>query len=237
LALLTSARAETIITSFDNFKLDGVFSSWASATIVSLPTGYSVTASGFGSGYKALSPNLDATGETNIELTVTITGAGSPGSPVSGPIVSLVDADGTFYNYAWYGQTQGSHALRMDLSKPTFVSAAGSVPGLDISKLAFFHLQDDPGAYSGQYTITFELLRLTGAPLPRITTQSYDPNTQQFSLTWTSLSGKNYTVLYSPDLVTPFSSLVTDIPSAGSSTTAIVTLPSGDAGFLRVQQQ
>lgn len=236
-ALLTSATAETIITSFDNFNLDGVFPSWSSATIVSLPTGYSVTASGFGSGYKALTPNIDATGETNIELTVTITGAGSPGSPVSGPIVSLVDADGTFYNYAWYGQTQGSYVLRMDLNKPTFISAAGSVPGLDISKLAFFHLQDDPGAYSGQYTITFELLRLTGAPPPSITTQSYDPNTQQFSLTWTSLSAKNYTVLYSPDLVTPFSSLVTDIPSAGSSTTAIVTMPSGNAGFLRVQQQ
>lgn len=236
-ALLTSARAETIIASFDNFNLDGLFSSWASAAIASLPTGYSLTASGFGSGYKALTPNIDATGETNIELTVTIIGAGSPGSPVSGPIVSLVDADGTFYNYAWYGQTQGSHVLSMDLSKPTFISAPGSGSGLDISKLAFFHLQDDPGAYSGQYTITFELLRLTGAPPPSITSQSYDPNTQQFSLTWTSLPGKNYTVVYSPDLVAPFSPLLSDIPSSGSSTTSTVTIPSGDAGFLRVQQQ
>jgi len=236
-ALVTFANAETIITTFNNFNLDGLFPSWVSATISSLPTGYSITASGFGSGYKALTPNIDATGETNIELTVTITGAGSPGSPISGPIVSLVDADGTFYNYAWYGQTQGTHVLKANLTTPTFISAAGSIPGLDLSKLAFFHLQDDPGAYTGQYTITFELLRLTGAPAPSITTQSYDPTTLQFSLTWSSLPGKNYTTLYSPNVVTPFSPLVTDIPSGGSSTTTTVTMPSGDTGYLRVQQQ
>jgi hypothetical protein len=234
---LGSASADTIITTFDNFNLDGLFSSWSSATIASLPTGYSITASGYGSGYKAINPNLDATGETNLELTVNLTGAGSPGSPVSGPIVSLVDADGTFYNYAWYGQPQGAHLLNASLAAPTFTTAPGSLSGLDLSKLAFFHLQDDPGAYSGQYTITFELLRLTGAPGPSITTQSYDPGSQQFSLTWTSSSGRNYTILYSPDLVTAFSPLLTDIPSGGDSTSATVTMPSGEAGYLRVQQQ
>jgi hypothetical protein len=232
-----SATSETVIATFDNFNLDGVFSSWVSATIVSLPTNYSITASGFGSGYKALTPNIDATGETNIELTVTLAGSGAPNAPISGPIVSLVDADGTFFNYAWYGQTQGTHVLRMDLNTPTFITAPGSASGLDLSRLAFFHLQDDPGAYSGQYTITFELLRLTGAPPPTITTQSYDPSTQQFSLTWTSLPGKTYTVLYSADLVAPFSPLATDIPSGGNSTTTTLTLPTGEAGYLRVQQQ
>jgi hypothetical protein len=234
---LNSATADTIISTFNNFNLDGLFSSWTSATVVSLPTGYSITASGYGSGYKALAPNIDATGETNIELTVTLTGSGGANSPVSGPIVSVVDADGTFYNYAWYGQTPGSHVLRMSLSAPTFISAPGSVSGLDLSQLAFFHLQDDPGTYSGQYTITFELLRLTGAPPPSITAESYDPSTQQFTLTWTSGSGKSYTVLYTPDLGTSFSPLVTDIPSGGSSTTAMIAMPTGNAGFLRVQQQ
>jgi hypothetical protein len=237
LALLSSATAETIITTFADFNLDGVYASWVSATIVSLPISYSVTAAGFGSGYKALTPNIDATTETNIELTVTLTGSASPNAPISGPIVSLVDADGTFYNYAWYGQTQGTHVLRMDLNTPTFISAVGNTSGLDLSRLAFFHLQDDPGVYSGQYTIAFELLRLTGAPPPSITTQSYDPSTQQFSLTWTSLTGKAYTVLYSADLVAPFSPLVTDIPSNGNSTTTTLVMPSGDAGYLRVQQQ
>src|SRR5215472_5751024 len=96
------ARAETIITTFENFNLDGLFPSWTSSSAVSLPTNYSVTASGFGSGYKAITPNVDAAGEKTIELTVTLSGTGT--GPISGPIVSLVDADGTFYNYAWYGQ-------------------------------------------------------------------------------------------------------------------------------------
>src|SRR5438132_3642088 len=101
LAMVSSAMADTTISSFENFNLDGVFANWGSATIVSGATSYSVTASGYGSGYKAINPTIDATGETNIELTVTLSGTGAPNAPISGPIVSLVDADGTFVNYAW----------------------------------------------------------------------------------------------------------------------------------------
>jgi len=237
LALLRSARADTTITTFENFNLDGLFSSWSSATVVSSPTNYSITASGYGSGYKALSANLDATGETNVELTATITGPGGPNDPISGPIVSLVDADGTFYNYAWYGQTRGTHVLTAKLSSPTFTNAPGSVSGLDLAKLAFFHLQDDPGAFAGQYTLTFNLLRLTGAPALTVTAQSYDPNSQQFTLTWTSKPAKTYSVLYTPDLATSFTPLVADIASTGTATTTSVPVPSGQSGFLRVQEQ
>ena len=236
-ALMSTAAADTTISSFENFNPDGLFANWASATVVSGPASYSITSSGYGSGYKTISPNIDATGETNIELTVTLSGTPGASGPISGPIVSLVDADGTFYNYAWYGQTSGSHVLSASLSSPTFTSAPGSVPGLDLSKLAFFHLQDDPGAYQGQYTITFERLRLTGAPRPLITAQLYNPTTQEFTLTWTSLPGKTYTILHSSDLSNPFSPLLTDIASGGSSTTVTVTMPAGDTGFLRIQQQ
>lgn len=106
-----------------------------------------------------------------------------------------------------------------------------------MSKLAFFHLQDDPGAYSGQYTIVFNLLRLTGAPALAISAQSYDPSTQQFTLTWNSKPSKAYSILYSSDLATPFSLLAADIASSGSSTTTTVSLTSGLGAFLRVQEQ
>jgi hypothetical protein len=237
LVMPVSLRADTTITAFEDFTLDGLFSSWASATVISSPTNYSVTASGYGSGYKALSPALDATGETSIELTVTLGGSSGASSPISGPIVALVDADGTFNNYAWYGQTKGTHVLKANLAAPSFTSAAGAVPGLDLSKLAFFHLQDDPGSYAGTYTITFELLRLTGAPHPAITSQSYDPATQQFTLTWTSNPTKSYTILYASNLANSFNPLVTDIPANGTSTTATVSMPGGESGFLRIQQQ
>jgi len=235
--MVFSAAANTTLSDFENFNLDGLFSSWSSATIVSGSTSYSITSSGYGSGFKTLDPNIDATGETNVELTVTLSGTGAVNAPISGPIVSLVDADGTFYNYAWYGQTSGSHVLIANLSTPTFISAPGSVAGLDLSKLAFFHLQDDPGAYQGQYTITFEKLRLTGAPRPAITSQSYDASTHEFTLTWTSLPGKSYTILHTSDLTVPFNPLITDVASGGNSTTNTVTVPTEDTGFLRIQQQ
>jgi hypothetical protein len=163
LVLAASASANTTISTFDNFNLDGVFANWSSAAIVSGPTAYSITASGYGSGYKDINPNINAAGETTVELTLTL--SGGPG-PISGPIVSLVDADGTFYNYAWYGQTAGSYTLTLPVNSPTYISSAGSVPGLDLSSLDFFHLQDDPGGYSGTYTISFENLALTSVPEP-----------------------------------------------------------------------
>ena len=151
--------------------------------------------------------------------------------------MSLVDADGTFYNYAWYGQTHGTCVLSAKLNSPTFISMPGTVSGLDLSRLAFFHLQDDPGTYTGQYTINFNLLRLTGAPALAITSQSYDPNTQQFTLTWGSKPSKSYSILYTSDLTTPFSPLVSDIASGGCSTTNTFFVPTGRFAFLRVQEQ
>jgi hypothetical protein len=170
LAFATAASADTTITTFDNFNLDGLFPGWSSGTVVSGPTSYSITATGYGSGYKDINPNINASGATKIELTVSLQGVG--GGPISGPIVSLVDGDGTFYNFAWYGQTAGNNqVLTMDLNSPTFISSAGSVPGLDLSNLDFFHLQDDPGSYSGQYTISFENLQLL-TPIPEPSTMT-----------------------------------------------------------------
>jgi len=80
-------------------------------------------------------------------------------------------------------------------------------------------------------------LRLTGLPVPNITSHFYDPITQQFNLTWTSGAGKSYTILYTPDLSTPLIPLVTNMASGGNSTTTTISMPAGNSGFLRVQQQ
>lgn len=236
LLLASTAMADTTITDFHDFNLDGLFA-WSDAVVVSTSTNYSITDTNYGSGYKAINPHIDATGETNIELTVTLDGTGGPEDPISGPIVSLVDNDGTFFNWAWYGQTKGRHVLTAPLSTPSYTSGSGAVAGLDLSNLAFFHLQDDPGAYHGGYTITFENLRLTGAPGPNITDKSYNPATGEFTLTWTTRPGKNYNVLHSPTVTGGFTNLVTDIPANDTNTTTTVIVPTGSAGFLRIQQQ
>ncbi len=90
------------------------------------------------------------------------------------------------------------------------------------------------------YFDNFELIDTTPAVTvtePVITSYSYDPTTHQFTLTWTSQTGANYTVQSSANLASGFTSLVTNIPSGGSTTTTTVTMPDGNAGFLRILVQ
>ncbi|MCS7091418.1 MAG: hypothetical protein RMN51_05175 [Verrucomicrobiota bacterium] len=236
LMLSPGARGETVIATFDDFfSLDGLFA-WADATIVATETNYSITDVCYGSGYKDI--NVDATGETTVQVTVTLDGPPAADGHL-GPIVSLVDADGTFYNYAWYGRTRGRHVLTMDVHRPTFVSGIGSVPGLDLSRLDFFHLQLDPGFFGcgGAYTVIWEDFRLIGAPGPRITRWHLDSTQATLALSWESKPGKLYTILYTANLEEPFAPMTTDIYAEGTEVTWTVPMPASTAGWFRILQQ
>jgi hypothetical protein len=162
----SSAFADAVITNFDNFVSDALYPSWAlpSSTVVSGPTSYSITATGYGSNYKYIEdPTRLGAGHQNVELTITL------GGPVAadghlGPIVTLIDIDGTRNNYAWYGQTLGSHVLSMAVASPTWVDSPGATPGLDLNGLQHMHMQLDPGGFGaqGQYTLEWQHLQLTG---------------------------------------------------------------------------
>lgn len=234
LGIVGSVVADTTINTFDDFISSALYASWSSAAIESGPTAYTITATNYGSNYK-YNP-VNGAGEKTIELTVTLSSS-APQAGKLGPIVTLEDADGTSFNYAWYGQNNGQHVLTKPLNQPSSTGAAGSVAGLDLANLTQLHLQLDPSDYHSGYTIAWENLRLTGAPGPLITAPSYNPSTHECTLTWTSSPGKNYTILQTSDLSTAFTALVTDIASGGSSTTTTVIMPAGDSGFLRVQQQ
>jgi hypothetical protein len=161
------AQADALITNFDNFVSDALYPSWAlpSSTIVSGPTSYNITASGYGSNYKYIGfPEILGAGNTTIELTVNLSGPQAADGQL-GPIVGLIDGDGTHVNYAWYGQTLGSHVLTLPVDSPTWTAVAGTTPGLDLNTLTHMHMQLDPGGFgsSGQYTIAWQNLQLTGA--------------------------------------------------------------------------
>ncbi len=124
------ARAETTITTFDNFTSDALYPSWAlpSSTILSGPTSYSVTATGYGSNYKYIEdPSRLGAGNTHIELTTTL--SGPPAADLHlGPIVTLIDTDGSRYNYAWYAQSLGPHVLTMAVESPSSIDAPVPAP-------------------------------------------------------------------------------------------------------------
>ena len=161
-----SAFADAVITNYDNFVSDALYPSWAmpSSTVVSGPTSYSITATGYGSNYKYIEdPSRLGAGHTNVELTVALSGPVAADGHL-GPIVTLIDIDGTRYNYAWYGRTLGSHVLSLPVESPTWVDSAGSTAGLDLNGLQHMHMQLDPGGFgtSGAYTVEWQHLQLTG---------------------------------------------------------------------------
>ncbi len=170
IAFVSSAAADTTITTFDFFTSDALYASWAlpSATIVSGPTSYSVTATGYGSNYKYIGfPVIQGGGLGNNRLQLTVTLSGPPAADGQlGPIVELIDGDGTDYNFAWYGQTLGSHVLTMSLNSPTWANAPGTTPGLDLDTLTHMHMQLDPGGFGtlGAYTVAWEDLSLIPEP-------------------------------------------------------------------------
>jgi len=164
LTLVQRAAADVTITAFENFKSDALYPAWDTAAINSTPTNYVITATGYGSNYKYIGyPHLDGTGCTTLELDVTLSGPAAADG-LLGPIVTLIDADGTTYSYCWYGQTLGHHVLTMPINEPTIKDKVGTVPGLDLANLQHMHLKLDPSHFgkSGAYTIAWNKLRLTG---------------------------------------------------------------------------
>ena len=238
-SIITSARADVTIASFDDFTSDALYDSWISATIDAGPTNYTIIATGYGSNYKFIgSPLIEGAGATTLRLDVTLSGPASAQGKL-GPIVDLVDEDGTQYSYRWYGQSLGHRVLTMPIKAPTAVVTAGTTPGLSLTNLQHMHLQLDPGSFgtSGAYTVAWNDLSLTGMPVFKVTTQNFNPETGEFTLVWNSLPSKTYSVLHAPDLATPFSPLTTGVESGGLTTTNIVMLPAGSAGFVTIQQE
>jgi hypothetical protein len=155
------AHAATVVQTFDDFNLSGTYQRWADAnftTITSGPESYTVASAGFGGGFFDLNPPVDASGETAIALDVTVAAAGT----LPGVVLALVDLDGTLENYAWFALADGRQVLTKTIGMTSFGGEPGSVPGLDVSKLDFFHIQVD-----GQqpYTVSYNNLELTH-PVP-----------------------------------------------------------------------
>ena len=117
----TAAQAQVLVTDFNFFTSDELYASWVapSAVIDSGENSYNITATGYGSNYKFV--NAVGTGTTHVELEINLSGPPAANGQL-GPIVSFVDDDGTYYNYAWFAQTLGDHVLRAPLAAPTSIT-------------------------------------------------------------------------------------------------------------------
>lgn len=225
------------LTTFTDYTFDSVGGNWPSATVVTNTQGYQFIASGYGTAYKALATRVDASGNANVQLTMNFSSADSTASGKLGAIVKLFDNNGNAIAYSWYGQSLGEHILIKALTNSTWV--VSNTPAFNFSALTGYRVEVDPSTFAGTYTAAWEQLDLVGtAPTSiLITSQSYNPATQNFTLTWTSAAGKTYNILTATNLNSGFTTNTTGVASGGATTTTTVALPNTPACFLRVQQQ
>jgi hypothetical protein len=169
--LCGTSRADELITSFETFFENALYGSWSSplSTIDSGPESYVITATGYGSNYVYIGDlGVIGAGNTDIKLDVTLSGPPSADGHL-GPLLQIIDGDGTHYHFRWYGQLLGNNLLTRKVSTPDFVTNPGTTPGLDLNNLLHMHMEIDPGGFgtSGAYTVSWNelsLITVTGTP-------------------------------------------------------------------------
>lgn len=169
LALANRAVADTLVTTFDNYNPNAEYGAWSLGFNTSDPTAYTTVGVGFGGAYKDIIPNPDGTGETMVELTVTVNEGDAPNV-----LAVLGDTDGSEYAYRWFTLGPGTHVLTQPLSPvpgsvpgaDSFISNPGGAAGLNVSAIDFLHIQVDAHGSSTPYNVSFDNLRLIGVPEP-----------------------------------------------------------------------
>jgi hypothetical protein len=131
-------------------------------------------------------------------------------------------------NFGQSGLQRDTYSVTLDQ-----IAAWGGSPVHDDPAIIFFSDIEATGYPFVYFYDNFELID-TAPVVPHITSSLFIPASRKFALTWTSETGETYTVQYSTNLLSGFSSLVTGIPSGGTTTTTIVTLPAGNQGYLRI---
>lgn len=169
LAAAQFAAADTLITNFDDYNPNSEYGAWSAGFNTSDPTAYTTVGVGFGGAYKDIIPNPNGTGETTVELTVTVTSGDAPNV-----LAVLGDTDGSEYAYRWFTLGPGTHVLSQPLSPvpgsvpggDSFISNAGGAAGLNIAAIDFLHIQVDAHGSAVPYNVSFDNLRLIGVPEP-----------------------------------------------------------------------
>ncbi|HTR40779.1 MAG TPA: hypothetical protein VMH87_04120 [Pseudomonadales bacterium] len=149
-------------------------------------------------------------------------------------LAALPMCQGRRSNFGQSGLQRDTYSVTLDQ-----IAAWGGAPAAANPAMIFFFDAEDLGGPYIYYFDNFELIDTTpaAAAAPVITSWQYNSVTHKFTLTWTSQSGANYTVLYAASVQSAFTPLVTNIPSGGATTTTTVTLPAGQMGYLQIKVQ
>jgi hypothetical protein len=241
--------------------MTSVYGDWSGNTSSSADGfGISTTDTGGGSGYYQIPAGNRQTlnvNDTEAVLTFTIHDGNFQNSVWVGVPFILNDNVGAYNVGGYVGEygyngTQGPGSATWSGANTNICTEVVNLPAALIATIQAggdtingFNLEFYPAVYpadiAGGYSVTLNSLVLqpVGGLTQGITITSYqyNPATSQFTLGWTSQASQQYTVLFSTNPASGFTSLAINIPSGGTATTTTVTVPAGNAGYFRILQQ
>lgn len=154
-----SGGGDAVLSDFSSFAFTDTYEAWDTATLTQGAGVFTVVSTDFGGGYYDLNPNINAPGAVNLNVNVTV----NPGNQTNSFRIVLVDEDITERAYDFSVAGPGSYALSIPISNYSEESSVGSVPGLDLTNISFFHITGgfDNGNPGVAFNMTFDHLSLS----------------------------------------------------------------------------
>jgi hypothetical protein len=148
------------------FYLDAKYASWGApfATLTSNPDRFTISSTGYGSGYTYRGPVIDAGSNDNLQATFTVD------QGVAGCLVDLSDEKGNGQAYRFYGLTPGNgtngtntYTFTVPFASGAFFSGTGVLNTHDIVNM---NIEIDPGGAGVSYTASFDDVSAVSVPEP-----------------------------------------------------------------------
>jgi hypothetical protein len=148
------------------FFLDAKYAGWGapSTTLTANPDRFTISSTGYGSGYKYLGPVIDAGSNDYLQATFTVD------QGVAGCLVDLSDEAGNGQAYRFYGLTPGNgtngtntYTFTVPFSSGAYFSGTGVLNTHDIVNM---NIEIDPGGPTVSYTASFDDVSAVSVPEP-----------------------------------------------------------------------
>ncbi len=151
----TNGRAgggDALLSEFSTFAFTGTYNQWTTATITPGPTSVRIQSTDYGGGFFDLNPNISAPGATELRVNVTVNAA----NQANRFRIILADEDTTERAYQFdVPPGPGTYSLSVPISNYVSEGNPGTIPGLDLSRISFFHVTG--GFNNGNPGVTFDM--------------------------------------------------------------------------------
>ncbi|HEY4232893.1 MAG TPA: PEP-CTERM sorting domain-containing protein [Lacipirellulaceae bacterium] len=160
------AQANTLISDFNNLAISGAYNNFQTGTLTSSPTGFYIVAGDFGGMYTFVSPTINGSGNSAVQLKLDINPATDPLAEKFNVVLFDNDPTPTQLRFEFRNLSAGAgQTLTLPISAGV-VAATGTTPGLDLSAISQWHFQGTFGNGDPGKTLDVTLHNLSLVPEP-----------------------------------------------------------------------